>query len=79
METIKWVLCPICGNKTRTIMQEDTELKNFPLYCPKCKQQTLVNVKHFVVSVSIDSANPGYFAWSIYNSSLFCDVKNSRK
>ena len=42
METIKWVLCPICGNKTRTIMQEDTELKNFPLYCPKCKQQTLV-------------------------------------
>lgn len=35
METIKWVLCPICGNKTRTIMQEDTELKNFPLYCPK--------------------------------------------
>lgn len=57
METIKWVLCPICGNKNRTIMQEDTELKNFPLYCPKCKQQTLVNVKHFVVSVSIDSAN----------------------
>lgn len=60
METIKWVLCPICGNKTRTIMQEDTELKNFPLYCPKCKQQTLVNVKHFVVSVSIDSANSQY-------------------
>ena len=57
METIKWVLCPICGNKTRTIMQEDIELKNFPLYCPKCKQQTLVNVKQFVVSVSIDSAN----------------------
>lgn len=48
METIKWVLCPICGNKTRTMMmQEDTELKNFPLYCPKCKQQTLVNVKLF--------------------------------
>jgi ribosomal protein L44E len=29
------------------MMQEDTELKNFPLYCPKCKQQTLVNVKLF--------------------------------
>uniref|UniRef100_UPI0036F2BCC9 cysteine-rich KTR domain-containing protein n=1 Tax=Anaerostipes hadrus TaxID=649756 RepID=UPI0036F2BCC9 len=49
--------CPICGNKTQTMIQEDIELKNFPLYCPKCKQQTLVNVKHFVVSVSIDSAN----------------------
>ncbi|WP_277259320.1 cysteine-rich KTR domain-containing protein [Phascolarctobacterium succinatutens] len=44
METIKWVLCPTCGNKTRTMMQEDTELKNFPLYCPKCKQQTLCPV-----------------------------------
>lgn len=55
METTKWVLCSICGNKTRTMMREDSELKNFPLYCPKCRQQTLVNVKHVVVSVSIDS------------------------
>ena len=22
----------------------DTELKNFPLFCPKCKKETLVNV-----------------------------------
>ena len=49
METIKWVLCPICGNKTRTMMQEDTELKNFPLYCPKCKQQTFVVNRYQVI------------------------------
>ncbi|EGT3648011.1 conjugal transfer protein, partial [Clostridioides difficile] len=26
-----WVLCPICNNKTRTKVREDTELINFPL------------------------------------------------
>ncbi|HDH7131362.1 TPA: conjugal transfer protein, partial [Enterococcus faecalis EX166083VC24] len=25
-------MCPICGNKTRLKIREDTELKNFPLY-----------------------------------------------
>lgn len=40
-----WLLCPVCGNKTRLKVRPDTELVNFPLYCPKCKQETLVNVK----------------------------------
>ena len=40
-----WLLCPVCGNKTRLKVRQDTELINFPLYCPKCKQETLVNVK----------------------------------
>ena len=31
----KWTLCPICGNKTRLQPLPDTELKNFPRYCPK--------------------------------------------
>ncbi|EED4396991.1 conjugal transfer protein, partial [Enterococcus faecalis] len=30
----KWILCPVCGNKTRLKIREDTELKKFPLYCP---------------------------------------------
>ena len=34
----KWILCPVCGNKTRLQIRNDTELKNFPLYCPKCRQ-----------------------------------------
>lgn len=41
MEDSKWVLCPVCGNKTRLQLRADTELKNFPLYCPKCKQESL--------------------------------------
>ena len=39
----KWVHCPICGNKTRLQLRADTELKNFPLYCPKCKKQSLID------------------------------------
>ncbi|MCI8610746.1 MAG: conjugal transfer protein [Clostridiales bacterium] len=45
MQRTKWRLCPICGNKTRLQIREDTELKNFPIYCPKCKQETLINAK----------------------------------
>lgn len=23
----EWIYCPVCGNKTRTMIREDTELK----------------------------------------------------
>ena len=45
MKQTEWILCPVCGSKTRLQIRLDTELKNFPLYCPKCKQETLINVK----------------------------------
>ncbi|EGQ2773111.1 conjugal transfer protein [Staphylococcus pseudintermedius] len=45
MINYKWILCPICGNKTRLRIRVDTLLKNFPLYCPKCKNETLINVQ----------------------------------
>lgn len=47
----QWVLCPICNNKTRIKLREDTELKNFPLFCPECKNETLVNAKKFNISI----------------------------
>ncbi|NBH19938.1 conjugal transfer protein [Clostridiaceae bacterium] len=47
----EWLLCPACGNKTRLKIREDTELKNFPLYCPKCKQETLIEVTNLQVIV----------------------------
>mgnify|MGYP003761017445 CR=1 FL=1 len=46
-----WILCPICSNKTRLKIRIDTEIKNFPLFCPKCKQETLINVKQLNMSV----------------------------
>ncbi|MCI9101541.1 MAG: hypothetical protein HFH58_17305 [Lachnospiraceae bacterium] len=32
-------------------MREDTELKHFPLYCPKCKQDSLIKAKNLQVTV----------------------------
>ena len=51
MDKENWVLCPVCGNKTRLKIQKDTELKNFPLFCPKCRKETLIHVKQFNITV----------------------------
>ena len=51
---IDWICCPICGNKTRNQIREDTELKNFPLYCPKCKRETLIEAKNLHINVIIE-------------------------
>lgn len=51
MDKIKWLLCPLCGSKTRNKIREDTILKNYPLYCPKCKQEVLVEAKDLQVIV----------------------------
>ena len=47
----KCVLCPVCGNKTKLQIREDTELKNFPLYCPKCKQENLIDAKELHITI----------------------------
>ena len=47
----QWLLCPVCRNKTRLQIRSDTELKSFPLFCPNGKQESLINVKQFNVSV----------------------------
>ncbi len=47
----EWIHCPLCGGKTRCRIRKDTLLTNFPLFCPKCRQETLINVKHLNISV----------------------------
>lgn len=39
-----WVCCPVCHMKTRTKVNSNTILLNFPLYCPKCKHEILIDV-----------------------------------
>jgi len=51
MEKTEWILCSVCSNKTRTRLRQDTTLINFPLFCPKCKQETLVNVRQLNTTV----------------------------
>ncbi len=48
--TEKWLLCPSCGSKTRVKLRQDTELKNFLLFCPKCKREMLVSVTEFITT-----------------------------
>ena len=51
MQETHWILCPVCGSKSRNRIREDTVLLNYPLYCPKCKQETLVDVKKLQVTI----------------------------
>ena len=51
MKSEQWLLCPICGCKTRLKIRGDTVLENFPLYCPKCKHETLIDVRQLNISV----------------------------
>lgn len=41
----KWVLCPICEGKTRTKIRPDTEAKNLIVFCPKCKRESVMDIK----------------------------------
>ena len=47
----EWIHCPMCGNKTRDRLREDTVLKNYPLYCLKPKQATLIDAKELHITV----------------------------
>ena len=43
----QWVHCPKCGSKTRLRLRQDTVLIHFPLFCPKCRQETLIDAREF--------------------------------
>ncbi len=51
MNQNEWIRCPTCSSKTRNKIKEDTVLINFPLYCPKCKQESLIEAKNLQVIV----------------------------
>lgn len=46
-----FILCPICHGKTRTMVSADTILLNFPLFCPKCKAMSIVDIRDFQMTV----------------------------
>lgn len=54
MSNTEFIRCPACGNKTREKIRLDTELKNFPLFCPKCKQECLIDVKDLQITILQD-------------------------
>lgn len=51
MAETEWIFCPACGSKTRDKIRADTIMKNFPVFCPKCKQEILIDVEQFQITV----------------------------
>ena len=47
----RWIRCPVCFKKTRTKIYENTVLVSFPLFCPKCKKEIIVDVVNFKMIV----------------------------
>ena len=48
----KWICCPIsAANKTRIQIMPDTVVKKLPLFSPKCKAETVINVEGGQLSI----------------------------
>lgn len=51
MKNSDFIRCPVCGSKTRSKLRQDTILKNFPLFCPKCKNECLIDAENFHINI----------------------------
>ena len=51
-EKEEWIYCPICGGKTRLRLLQRTVLRDFPLFCPKCKRESIINAKNFIIEIN---------------------------
>ena len=45
-----WLICSACGGKTRNRVRADTLLKNYPLFCPKCKHEALIDFQNLKIT-----------------------------
>ena len=52
--TSRWVRCPLCKKKTRIKVNENTVLLKFPLFCPKCGKETIINVMNFQMQIDTE-------------------------
>ncbi len=41
----------MCGAKTRLRLLQRTVLRDFPLFCPKCRQERLINAQNFQIEL----------------------------
>ncbi len=49
-----WIHCPKCRCRTRTRIRRETILKYFPVFCPQCKQEFLVDVENNEIKLSVE-------------------------
>lgn len=47
----RFILCPHCKAKTRVKITQNTVLKSFPLYCPKCRKESIINAENYIITL----------------------------
>lgn len=40
-----WFACPVCGNPKMLKCRNDTRLINFPGYCKRCKNESIITIE----------------------------------
>ena len=51
-KTPHWIPCPICNKQTDVKVYSDTVLFNFPLHCPQCEKESIINVMNLKMTVN---------------------------
>ena len=74
-----WIKCPICNGKTRVQVFHNTVLKDFPLFCPKCKLTHIIDVEKlsaFLFNIAQKPLFPiiEWIAGSVLKSPFFKDT-----
>ena len=54
IKNFRFLPCPICGMETRTKVLPETVLIRYPLFCARCRQETLVDVVKMKMVLSDD-------------------------
>lgn len=49
-----WIHCPECRCRTRTKIKRETILRNFPIFCPKCKHECMIDVEEMNIKLSVE-------------------------
>lgn len=47
-----WVLCPNCNGKTRIKVDRETIIKNYVIFCPKCKKTEKIDIENLKMTKS---------------------------
>ena len=62
-----WIKCPICNGKTRVQVFYNTVLRNFPLFCPKCKLTHIIDVEKLEIIIkNSEKQKEGYYQPNTY-------------
>jgi len=47
IDGLQWLCCPNCGAKTKIGVYFETTLVIFPLYCSRCKTETIISGRNY--------------------------------